>query len=199
MGTDKSYGVAVIGGTGSNFYGKNRDSKEFMAPGLGYILADEGSGYLIGSKMLRAAIKSSDGRGQKTIVLENIVKKKFKIKDLRELANIVYEEKFEFREIASLTWDMDEAIKKKDKVAKKIMDETINEVVVGIIDVIEQLNMKREEFEVICAGGVFRVKYPVKKLVEKKVLNAAPEAKFVYPKDRPVMGAVKMAIDSLNS
>ena len=64
-------GVAVIGGTGSNFYAKN-GNKEARASGLGFILSDEGSAFDIGVRILRATVKSFDGRGKKTI-LEKLV------------------------------------------------------------------------------------------------------------------------------
>ena len=59
-------GVIVICGTGSNFFAR-KGKKEAFAGGLDYILSDEAGAFDIGIRILRAAVKSFDGRGKKTI------------------------------------------------------------------------------------------------------------------------------------
>ena len=65
-GTEKQHGVIVISGTGAIVYGINADGKEARASGWGYLLGDEGSGYDIGIKGLRAVARAADGRGKST-------------------------------------------------------------------------------------------------------------------------------------
>ncbi|WP_426996486.1 N-acetylglucosamine kinase [Pseudarthrobacter sp. N5] len=51
-----STGVAVIAGTGSAAWGKNRDGEEARAGGWGYLLGDEGSGYWLGREAVRHSL-----------------------------------------------------------------------------------------------------------------------------------------------
>src|SRR3989344_5935430 len=66
-----SSGIAAIAGTGSSYYGV-KDGKTAKAGGLGAALSDEGSAYDVAVNVLRAAVRSWDGRGEKTL-LENMV------------------------------------------------------------------------------------------------------------------------------
>ncbi len=62
-------GVIVISGTGSVCYGQNCGTTA-RSGGRGNIFDDGGSGYAIGRDILRAVIRASDGRGEKTKLSE---------------------------------------------------------------------------------------------------------------------------------
>ena len=99
----KNYGIVVIAGTGSNFYGRNKNGKEAYVGGLGGLLTDEGSGYWIGRVALRSVVRAGDGRGEKTL-LTDLIFKKLSVKNTRELANVVYEKGFEEKsDVAALS------------------------------------------------------------------------------------------------
>jgi glucosamine kinase len=50
-------GVAVIAGTGSAVWGRNRQGTESRAGGWGYLLGDEGSGYWLGREAVRHSLE----------------------------------------------------------------------------------------------------------------------------------------------
>ncbi len=181
-------GVAVIAGTGSNYYAKNGDLVA-KAGGLGYILADEGSGFSIGQKVLRAALKSYDGRGKKTI-LENLVLKKAGIKNMRKIITSVYTNTFKLDvgEFAPLT---ELALKKKDKVAKKILLSAVDEIESGIITVIKKVKL-RGDFKICFVGGVFKNKFLLTE-VERRIKKRFKKAEIIIVKN-PAIGAAKLAI-----
>jgi glucosamine kinase len=52
-----STGVAVIGGTGSAAWGRNKQGDEARAGGWGYLLGDEGSGYWLGREAVRHSLR----------------------------------------------------------------------------------------------------------------------------------------------
>lgn len=193
-GTDKSYGAAVVSGTGSNYYGRKRSGKEYSPIPLvpKGTWKDAGSGGYIGKRVLETATKITDSTGTKT-TLSGYVKEKFNLKNLDELEKLSLSRK----EIALLATLADKAAEKGDKIAKEIIEEAVNALVIGIINVIKVLRMRNKEFEVVCGGGVFKLKYPIKSEVKRGVLEYAPKARVIFPKDRPVIGAVKMAIDIL--
>lgn len=59
-------GILVISGTGSIAWGRAEDGREARAGGWGSLIGDEGSGYDIGLRSLRAAVRAADGRGGET-------------------------------------------------------------------------------------------------------------------------------------
>jgi N-acetylglucosamine kinase-like BadF-type ATPase len=60
--SDSKNGIIIICGTGSNCFGINEEGKEAKVNGWYYILGDEGSGYEVGLKALKALMKAYDGR-----------------------------------------------------------------------------------------------------------------------------------------
>jgi N-acetylmuramic acid 6-phosphate etherase len=72
-GTPDGYGVGLICGTGSIAIGRSIDGRTSRSGGWGYLLGDEGSGYDIALRALRAACQASDGRGPATPLLEALL------------------------------------------------------------------------------------------------------------------------------
>lgn len=56
-------GILLISGTGSVAWGRAEDGRQARAGGWGSLVGDEGSGYEIGLRGLRAALRAFDGRG----------------------------------------------------------------------------------------------------------------------------------------
>jgi N-acetylglucosamine kinase-like BadF-type ATPase len=56
-------GILLISGTGSVAWGRAEDGRQARAGGWGSLVGDEGSGYEIGLRGLRAALRAADGRG----------------------------------------------------------------------------------------------------------------------------------------
>lgn len=63
-------GVILIAGTGSICYGVNESGAKFRAGGYGHIIDDAGSAYAIGRDILKAVVRSSDGRQGQTVLKE---------------------------------------------------------------------------------------------------------------------------------
>lgn len=179
-------GVAVIGGTGSNFLGVNKDKKAW-AGGLEYILADEGSAFDIGQRVLRAAIRSYDGRGKKTL-LENLVMKKAKIKDIRKIKDVVYKENIKTI-VASFAPLADISAKRNDSISKKILKDCAKEYIIGIKAVAKRVGLK-DDFKIVLTGSVFKSKIILEELkktfrnriilVKDSSIGAARIAKRIY-------------------
>src|SRR3989338_1793838 len=149
----KNYGIVVIAGTGSNFYGKNKNGKEAYVGGLGGLLADEGSGYWIGRVALRSVVRADDGRGEKTL-----------------LTDVVFEKGFEQKSgVAALSQVVDEAYIKKDKVAEQILIKATQDIASSVNVLVSKLQMTSDEFEVHGIGGVFRSSFPFEKKINEKL------------------------------
>ncbi len=67
-GTHQSDGYAVISGTGAGAIRVEDGRQVAVADGLGWLLGDEGSGFWIGHRVVRAALADLDGRGPATVL-----------------------------------------------------------------------------------------------------------------------------------
>jgi N-acetylglucosamine kinase-like BadF-type ATPase len=65
-GTDRPDGYAVIAGTGAGAIRVEDGRQVAVADALGWLLGDEGSGFWIGQRVVRAALADLDGRGPST-------------------------------------------------------------------------------------------------------------------------------------
>jgi len=62
------------------------------------------------------------------------------------------------------------------------------------ISVIKKLNFKKEKFPVVFVGGMFKSKI-FRERVEEEIKKVAKKAKFILLKKKPVIGAIKLAIE----
>jgi len=189
--TEKNKGIAVIGGTGCNFYGMNKN-KEAYASGLNCFISDEGSGFDIGLKVLRAAVRSFDGRGQKTI-LESLVKEKANIKNIRDLVDVVYAKDFEKTTIAWFAPLAEKAADKGDKIAKQILISAAGEYILGIKAVANKVGLKDKEFVIAFVGSTVNSKY-IFPNIKDKIKKLFPKA-ILKKVENPAFGAAKLAMN----
>jgi len=65
-------GIALIVGTGSSCYGRNADGRTWQTGGWGALIADEGSGYVLGRDAIKAAVQMADGRMQASSLVDAV-------------------------------------------------------------------------------------------------------------------------------
>lgn len=193
-GTDEKKGILLISGAGC-VAGGWRGDKEVRTSGWGY-LNDEGSGFWIGQKAYQAICKDLDGRGSKTL-LTKLTQKKWNIRNGGDLMRKVYEKSNPVEIISSLVPLVDAAAKNRDKIAKSIVIEAGKELALAAKIVIKKLNFQKEKFPVVLIGGTLKSKIVLNE-VKKEIKKVTPKAKFIQPKQEPVMGAVKLAIEQIS-
>ncbi len=198
-GTDYPYGIALIAGTGSHGLGINPQGEVARVSGVEYLLGDEGSGYEMGVKALRAAIRSADGRIRKTH-LEEAVLEYYTVDSVRELIPVVYKNpgrnKALIAELAKVVEDV--AADHNDWRAKQIIQEGLDELVLDVATLVKRLKLKNLPFDIVVAGGIFKMKrLPFLLRFKRNVKRIAPKATVVMPKRAPVWGAVRLAQDQL--
>lgn len=192
-GSNTGVGVCVIGGTGSNGYGRNSRGREAWAGGLGHIMADEGSGYEIGLKVLRSAARAADGRGPKTKLLRGVLDH-FHVKTMRELVPVVYSPSFGKYDLGQLAFVLQAAAAQKDKVAIDIAKASGVELALLATTVARKLFKPAEVFDLVMIGGVLQHDPIVGKTFMTRVRAQFKKAEFIIPKRDPVEGAVRMAM-----
>jgi N-acetylglucosamine kinase-like BadF-type ATPase len=194
-GADEKNGIVLIAGTGAVCHGW-KNGKEAKTNGWGW-LNDEGSGFWVGQRGFQAIFKELDGRGEKTLITK-LVFKNWRLKKKEDFLKKVYG-KDSIRQVSLISRIVDEAAKRGDRIARKIMEEAGKELVFNVKKVIEKLNFKNEEFPIVLIGRVFESEI-VLKIVKKEIKKIAPKAQFLIPqlKIEPVIGAVKLAIENLD-
>lgn len=111
--------AVIISGTGSMAIMRNADGLISHAGGWGYILGDEGSGYVIGLGGIKAAIRSVEG-GKKTELLSACLKH-FGIKDIYELIDLYYDKGVERKTTAAFAKSVLE-LSSTDQVSAEIIE-----------------------------------------------------------------------------
>ena len=194
-GTEEKQGIVIIAGTGSIVMGWDKKGKEVIVGGWDYLLGDDGSGFWIGKKALQAVCLSIDGFNSKSL-LHSMILKKLKIKTEKDLMQEIYKPEM-IKNIASLAPLVETAAKTGDKTAKDILFQASNELIIRANLAIKKLNLENKFFPLVLAGGVFKSKIILTK-VKKDIKIIAPKANFIRPKQEPVIGAMKLALEQIS-
>ncbi len=189
---DGKPGVVVIAGTGSIAIGINEAGQQARAGGFGPTLSDEGSGYYIAQRALKAVVSSFDGRSPKTTLTERICNK-LGVAGPSDLPGVIYNSDSEPVDITPLAELVDEAAREGDEVARQILVAAGCELGRLAASVIDKLGLHSSAFRVACVGGVFRSGEFVVEPLREAVSRAAPHAEIGPPLYPPVIGAAKLA------
>lgn len=187
--------IVVISGTGSNVYGESGDTKT-NSIGADFILGDEGSGYAIGLKALKASIRSWDGRTKKTL-LKDLVLAQARCKTMEDLIPRVYKVFHEktkgFKSyIASFAPLVDQAILRNDWAALEIRRESIEELAKGVQAVAYKLDIENKSFSIGLVGSVWNMS-GLRENFQKAIQKQFPLASFSTRKEEGPWGAVLLA------
>lgn len=194
-GSQQSYGMAIIAGTGAHGYAINKSGQSAHVSGLGYAIADEGAGYWIGMQALRATARSWDKRGQST-GLERALLKQFKLKTFRDM--LPWIRQATKADIARLSIIVEAEALRGDAIAKRILHDALDELVLNVTTLVKTLRMQRTAFDLVVVGGNFTMRdYPFLEEFTKRVKKVTPRAHVTFPNHPPVIGAIRLAQDQL--
>ena len=192
-GSDNKNGIIIICGAGSNCFGINEHGKEAKANGWDYILSDEGSGYEIGRKALRAVMKAYDGRGDATLLTKTILNK-LRLRNIPEFIEWAYGTGNRKDKIAALAKVVCDSAEKSDAVSIRILEEEVREVMDSIKVVAKKLELTDKDFDLVFVGSLFKCEKYFKNILIKKLKENFPKINFLPLIKKPVEGAVKLAL-----
>ncbi len=189
-------GIVLISGTGAMGAAIDEAGREYAAGGWGYLLNDEGSGFDIGNRTVRAAIRASEG-GEPTL-LQDMVKEWFGVDRLRDIIPIIYADGFEPSSLAAAARLADMAAENGDGVALKIIDEAASSMAL----VANCLMGETGVLPVYTYGGVFEHSGTYNRRFAEHMKKYCPDAKILKPRMKPEFGALisaaaLMGLDSL--
>jgi N-acetylglucosamine kinase-like BadF-type ATPase len=139
-------GVVVVCGTGSGFLGGDGRGGIARVGGCEYLGSDEGGAVDIGLRGLRAAVRSADGRGPATRLVEGFG-------DPVDLARRLAMRPSPKQGLADLAPVVTTAWMSGDEVAAHVVTAALDELVVGVRAVRDRLGLTAG-FPVATAGGV---------------------------------------------
>ncbi len=192
-GSESETGVLVVCGTGSLVYGRRADGQEHFVGGRGAILGDEGSGFDIGLRGLRAAVRASDGRGRAT-VLERLIPERLDLADLGEL--VAWVSPFAKDRIAGVAPIVFEAAAGGDGVAQEVLRTAAGELVRGVRVVVDVLwpDVRLSPREpIVLAGGVLRAQPAFRDGLAVSLGRLVPSARCTAPAMEGAVGAARVA------
>lgn len=146
-------GVALVAGTGSIAFGVNRESRRERAGGWGHIFSDEGSGYDIARKMLKAFALEADGRGPATSLSKRLTDR-FELADPHQIIAHIYAPTTTKGDLAALSRIVAEEAEAGDEVASGIMNSTAADMADLAHTVATRLGFTNE-LNLAVTGGLF--------------------------------------------
>jgi N-acetylglucosamine kinase-like BadF-type ATPase len=186
-------GMVIICGTGSIAYGRDRHGLAARAGGWGHLIGDEGSGYWIGQRAIAAVMRASDGRAPQTSLTEQVLAH-FGVPTAGGLVHSISGRDAARRSIAMLGPAVQQAAAAGDAVAVGILDQAAIELALAARSVTRRLRLQEEPFQIILAGGVFRV---VPWLVDRltvRLSEIAAHGLIEVLTVEPAQGAVRLAL-----
>jgi glucosamine kinase len=188
-------GVGAISGTGSNVFGVGRvgsETRSWCAGGWGHILGDEGSGYWLAARSLRAALADRDRSGPRTALSEAAVEF-FGVRRVEELATLVYSKPLTKGEIAAFAVETARVAHAGDAVARALYDRAAQELGAQVLAVIEQTGLAGA-FPVGLIGSAFKAGALFVDPLTAMLRASAPAVRVSVVEMAPVGGCLLLAV-----
>ncbi len=189
--TGASPGVAAISGTGSNVFGVGPHARAWRAGGWGHVLGDEGSGYWLALRSIRAALADRERSGPATALGEAAVAF-FGTGSIEALAQLVYSRPLSKGEIAAFAVETARVAHAGDEVACGLYERAASELGAQITAVIRESGLEGE-FPVGLIGSAFKAGAIFVEPLASVIHERAPEARVSVVEMAPVGGCLLLA------
>jgi N-acetylglucosamine kinase-like BadF-type ATPase len=196
-GTDRTWGVAVVCGYGTNCSGVSPDGRSFRFPAVGALSGDWGGGTDLGQAALWYAIRAEDGRGERTLLRE-LVPIHFGFRRVREVVEALHFGRLAEDRVVELAPLIFVAAAEDDAVARSVVNRQADEVVAMGGTAIRRLRMTDLDVDVVLGGGVFRGEDArFIERIREGFAAIAPRAMVKVLDAPPVVGAALLGLDHL--
>ncbi|WP_138493373.1 N-acetylglucosamine kinase [Paenibacillus pinistramenti] len=195
-GTEKSYGIVLICGSGVNCAGKNRDGAAYQCGGFGYRFGDYGGGYDLSMEVFRSVLRADEGRETNTVLTERLIR----LLGYPNVSELREDYLDHFRElppqIAELLF---QAAEEGDTVAAGLLVKQGDELGLAAAATIRRLDMEQDSFDIVLAGSLLTKgdrSGIIRRAIEPRVKEAAPNGRLRILTREPVVGSVVLAMES---
>jgi N-acetylglucosamine kinase-like BadF-type ATPase len=194
-GTERSWGVGVVCGYGTNCSGVAPDGRIFRFPAVGLISGDWGGGGDVGGAGLWYAIRAEDGRGGSTI-LRQLVPAHFGLRRPRQVLEAMHFGRLDEDLVVELAPVVFAAAKEGDPVSRSIVDRQADEIVAMAGTAIKRLRMSALDVDVVLGGGIFRNNdEEFFDRIREGLADVAPRSQIHVLEAPPVLGAALLGLD----
>lgn len=190
--TAGSPGIIIIAGTGSMAFGHNSQGRSARAGGWGYVFGDEGGGFDIARRALRAALRMEEGWGPAT-TLHRALLGATRSTDANTLMHRFYTSEFSRPEVAALSQLVTDAADSGDAVASEILRKAAAGLSVYVEGVHRNLFASEPCSSLCYIGGVFR-SGPLLTYFQQVVherLGISPAAPRLSPAEGALLAALR--------
>jgi N-acetylglucosamine kinase-like BadF-type ATPase len=193
-GTSEGWGVSVVAGTGCNARGWSRDHKRQgrAVGGGGYWSGEYAGGYDIVARAMQAVAFEWLKRGPAT-ALTCVFLEHYGAKNLDDLVEGVYLQRYLFE--SALVLKVFEIARQGDPQAQAVMRWAGSELGEMAIGVINQLELQKEQFEVVLVGSLHGGSPILDETLQMTILKTASQARFVCLTVPPVIGGVLLGME----
>jgi N-acetylglucosamine kinase-like BadF-type ATPase len=192
-GIGNDVGIVVAAGTGTIVFGRNQQGQTKRVGGWGYILGDEGGAYKLALAGMQAAMRAYDGREHSTTLVEAF-QNQLGLESIEDLIEVVYRRGWGVKEIASLAPIVDNAAVNGDEVAKRIIDESVRELVGATKVVLRDLNLANKGLEIVTVGSVWGAKSNIREKFMASIIAEFANVDVIMPRHEPAEGAGLLAL-----
>lgn len=190
-GNQSDAGIALIAGTGSFAFALDRQGRSAQCGGWGGLLGDEGSAHWIALEGFRRSLRSLDGRGEQTCLVEDLTRWCTDIGPPRWPHHLSL---LQPKQIAAAAPVVTRAAQHGDAVASRIVQAAADELATLVVTLARQL-FAGESFELACAGGpLCNVPVLGERLLERLADDGFDRVQLQCVK-HPAHGAARMAAD----
>jgi N-acetylglucosamine kinase-like BadF-type ATPase len=197
-GTDRTWGVGVVCGYGTNCSAVAPDGRTFRFPAIGDISGDWGGGSDIGRLALWYAARAEDGRGDET-ELVHLVPSHFDLKRPRQVMEAIHLGRMDVDRLAELPPVVFRAAA-DDVVARGILDRQADEIVAMAGTAIRKLRMTALDVPVVLGGGIFHNDFaPFFDRIEEGLRRIAQDVRVTVLSAPPVAGAALLGLDRMGA
>jgi N-acetylmuramic acid 6-phosphate etherase len=166
-GTPGGAGIALIAGTGSIAFVRNRDGLTGRSGGWGHIFGDEGSAYRVAVDGLRAVAAAADGRGPET-TLTGLLIEAWRAETPQQLIRRVYAPEIRKADIAATAPLILDAAEADDAVAAGIVERAGDELAELVMSLARRIPFDTPP-PVACTGGLILRSATLRERVESRL------------------------------
>ncbi|MGE7092375.1 N-acetylglucosamine kinase [Lysinibacillus sp. NPDC048646] len=177
-------GALLIAGTGAIAYAFDGRRIE-RAGGWGHRAGDEGSGYWLGQEVVRAIFRMEDGRGEPTI-LKNEVYNFLRVQDVTELAAWLFRPAYTNAQLAKMSAFLADAVAKKDSCAIQISTRAAHELVLLACAVLKKISYQGEAINLYCNGGAIKHNPLILKIFSQDMTSMYPQIQISLCQHQPI-------------
>ncbi len=127
--------AALVAGTGSIAIARTANGSILRCGGWGHIIGDEGSGYDLGVRALRAAMAAYDGREDGTLLM-NLILRRWRLPNVDALIDYVYSDRCSKAHIAGIAETVFDAAMQQDITAIALIDTAAKQLAAHITGLI---------------------------------------------------------------